>query len=1010
MKPRKSSKKRSKSPKPLCMVCKKPPKNPLYCEKCDRLICKSCINSLDKNDSACCIHTEGLHKSIPNHYQKPLNSMETKCEHCSETIVFADYEKHSATHKRKCMKCGGIFINNEESNHDCVTYLSQEIDTLKKSLQEFSRIFSHSTDTQNNILVICPKVRHQGLCKVCKKSLCGLCSKLCGKCNQPICETCFDLKNNICLLCSPNCKLCFESMKNSAICEDCNSKFCTNCVKFCQVCNKMVCLNCAKQCESCKNDHICSDCLKTECSECKKLCCLKCVTQACTQCSQSVCKSCSVKNPMQMCSECYIPCCSKCLHETSTDRIKYCHECWKAANMTCPKCEINCKKERIVKCEICQCTFCNLELYWKCESCNKITCEECGQILLTNSKYKYYCKGCITKCAKCKTTIVKEFSSECLLCKNLYCEDCATQVIMQCVSCKIPCCSECRKSCDTCSDSFCKKCQQTSLITCSKCQANVCLKGGKQCQACGISSCAKCVNILADKCRGCNKCGTACALCKVLICPLSIKQCIICHKPFGEQCCESIQINDSIKNKCMKNTYICGVCKPKKKLCGYCHKIGCFCSEKCKCNTICNKCGIECCPNCAEQCKKCRKSYCPSCKGGIKTQCINCKKEFLAHPGCIQSNAQVCGNCIVNFSKCSCGCYQKVNSLLRCQCGISLCQECQKAKCSNCGRGFCEKCWKSKPCEDCNLCHCSQCKELLISKDGKCINSKIGQICAICHKSGAINKCGITMCQNNLCAVCGNLYKCLSCSQIYCSEKCLNEAIKLEGCIRCKEKKCIKCLRKCSRCVNLTCLKCCKKCIECKKIFCSECKPKCSIYPCDGCQRDLCMECMGGCLVCSWKILDFQGSNVYFKIEGNNAQCKVCDMYKPPALRGNLEFCKGIHRFEIKYKFKQGGAQILKNQGFGIIPTQLYKSCGIVKRMIGIFMTGKTRKLLQENIPNISLEGSFILTVDKIKNQISFESGKLKLEGKLEQSLNYVPCFSFGNIGDYIEVKKIVLI
>eukprot|EP00826_Nyctotherus_ovalis_P030643 TRINITY_DN24465_c0_g1_i1.p2 TRINITY_DN24465_c0_g1~~TRINITY_DN24465_c0_g1_i1.p2 ORF type:complete len:238 (-),score=17.04 TRINITY_DN24465_c0_g1_i1:12-725(-) len=223
-----------------------------------------------------------------------------------------------------------------------------------------------------------------------------------------------------------------------------------------------------KRCEICGTFDTCKKCFTDHCANCDKATCKKCKSNPCLQCNKFFCQHCTSKFPFTACSECHKTFCFRCLEKASIDRIKYCQRCAKAVNASCPRCDVRCKKERLIKCAICSCIFCNLELYWKCECCEKTVCGKCGEILFYKGRYRYYCKGCLVPCnGKCNQNSPKDQLVPCVICKKKFCESC--NQCATCSTCNSLCCLECRKACRECKNAYCANCK-LSLIHICRCR------------------------------------------------------------------------------------------------------------------------------------------------------------------------------------------------------------------------------------------------------------------------------------------------------------------------------------------------------------------------------------------------------------------------------------------------------------------------------------------------------------------------------------------------------------
>jgi len=143
---------------------------------------------------------------------------------------------------------------------------------------------------------------------------------------------------------------------------------------------------------------------------------------------------------------------------------------------------------------------------------------------------------------------------------------------------------------------------------------------------------------------------------------------------------------------------------------------------------------------------------------------------------------------------------------------------------------------------------CTNCKEIIVST---------------CAKQ--CNNCG-----NYLCNRCARL--CLKCRNYHCGE-CMMSSI---NCNSCKESGCTNCLIQCISCETLVCILCVKR--------------------CKGCNQQYCVKCGVKCLYCTWTLMG-KGNEVVV----SNTQAYITNKFSdnPFIIRGNKEFNKGIHKFEV---------------------------------------------------------------------------------------------------------------
>ncbi len=1000
------------------------------CEDCGRLLCPDCLRTRLRDPvlgAKGCSHQKA-HKAPPS-VLKLLSSQSVCCEYCEASIIYSELQSHTATHFAECEKCKATYpIFPGSAPHDCIAFLAEEVTRLKRSQSE---CFGHFADCGNeDSTILCPKLlaAQQRRCAVCERQVCGICSRRCRLCSGLACETCFGAAQGTCHRCDPPCRSCQQPLNRphspGKKCKLCEGVCCLDCSATCWNCARTHCPACKGTCKFCSSP-ICKECGKYACASCKAPCCKKCAVQGCAQCSSTLCRDCAkAHKSLSSCVECGKVICDQCaVVGDKAMRIRYCSECKTKATAECPRCGTTCQKERLVRCETCSCAFCNLELYWRCEACEKTVCEDCGEILRTREgRYHYYCKGCIVQCEGCKQRGTAEDMPACAVCSRRFCSDC--HGCAECAGCKGLSCAECTQRCEECDDPYCKRCSVSALQKCSKCQLLFCKKELKQCAACGIVSCHKCLPALSQRCIGCNKCGVPCPVCKTLICPLSMHECIICHKLFGNQCSVEASVAERLRGGSSSGDppYICVYCKEWKRPCGRCGKIGCFCPEKCRCHTVCVGCKVDCCRDCSKLCRRCRKTYCLSCSEAVSETCSHCGNRYKTHQDCPTETRGVCDDCTLSLIQCECRRFTEPKRRLRCRCGKSLCPGCVALKCNNCGRAYCEECRRGGKCVDCGEQHCEKCQSLLLSGTD-CVDAREMLICRKCGISGSdgtVKRCAMNRCRAQVCRGCLSQAPGLVCvcGSVYCSESCAREARRY--CAGCKAQRCVRCRRNCVGCEREVCLACSKECSECRKVICWQCqqnkeKTTGEIVKCDGCGRELCRECKRVCSWCSWKLYEKDIREIRVE-NGNFAICCYDPTQEKAAagwiVRGNLEFLSGIHRFQVHIKYNAGDSDAhdskedrRKWQGFGVCPRAQLE----LKRIIGVFMNNKARHMVPGAVA-LQPQGRYVVTVDRLQNTVTIEGsgGKLSARGRLEAGVAYVPCFSFGYRGDVIEAKRMV--
>lgn len=224
--------------------------------------------------------------------------------------------------------------------------------------------------------------------------------------------------------------------------------------------------------------------------------------------------------------------------------------------------------------------------------------------------------------------------------------------------------------------------------------------------------------------------------------------------------------------------------------------------------------------------------------------------------------------------------------------------------------------------------------------------------CSLCQKiilKTCANSC--KECKRFVCLKCQN--KCKACRSTFCLKcKGLSEE-NYSNCTKCESDICKSCISFCSKCTNAVCTNCkysCSKCssifctnCECKKSYCSCCrKPLCKpcscicngcknyacpdscMKKCKGCEFSFCNNCSKECKNCNWELSADDVSEELVELSASNTVAKALDPCSDEGfvIRGDKEFTKGIHEFEILLNQVQRDCA---GYGIGICRAKEYK-------------------------------------------------------------------------------------
>jgi hypothetical protein len=214
-------------------------------------------------------------KRINDRYDKLVNNSIEKYEFTPEEY---DYKIQG---KKLLWLSRVIGEVNTMSNTFSVTYDYKKI----TKIGECNSCKSNFIDVDDiHVCSICGNTfcsKHILKCEKCNKEICKRDSWTCSICNKVYCK---DEKKIKCNECED--KFCEDCINKCSICDN---NFCKKHLEKCSVCKKLVCKKDSKKCPVCKKV-VCKNCL-TKCKGCKKAVCKDDFVK-CPNCGKTVCKDC----------------------------------------------------------------------------------------------------------------------------------------------------------------------------------------------------------------------------------------------------------------------------------------------------------------------------------------------------------------------------------------------------------------------------------------------------------------------------------------------------------------------------------------------------------------------------------------------------------------------------------------------------------------------------------------------------------------------------------------------
>jgi len=532
---------------------------------------------------------------------------------------------------------------------------------------------------------------------------------------------------------------------------------------------------------------------------------------------------------------------------------------------------LKCAKGTIKKCDVCHISQvkvnglclskCPRGFYRKGQNCIKCLkgCAHCvtGDACIDCKKpYLLFLNRCVKTCPKGWVSSGKR----CLKCVQNNCNKCLVNKRIHCV--------ECDKKSFIYNHTCYYKCPRETYPKngeCKKCGANCARCSSKRCLECDFP-----FNLKAGVCV--KKCGFGYVAVKGKCLPCSDVNCKICST---QDKCTKCKANFffNVNNKCVEN---CGAEYYKNLITQRCEgcSLGCEqCTDSKSCE-VCEK-GLllhlgECVGKCPggftevdKHCVRCEQDDCLKCVEGEPKHCLLCNKSFLSRQRCVKkcprgtfpSNGR-CDTCDKKCDKCT----SKTNCV---QCKREFVNNNGKCE-SNCTVGKIAINGKCVPCSDSNCAACSgtvsncvQCKKPYLLYDKQCRTH--------CPKGRYASK-------DHVCRKCTE--GCVQCQDKDSCDVCENGCYKFEGeCTKvcpprtfenCNTHTCQKCNEACEQCTDATSASCSKcnfgyflnenscvgpkncragtyadvverKCVRCELPFCQECA-----------SRNICKTCIRG--------------------------------------------------------------------------------------------------------------------------------------------------------------------
>ncbi|ELP87958.1 protein serine/threonine kinase, putative [Entamoeba invadens IP1] len=713
-----------------------------------------------------------------------------------------------------------------------------------------------------------------GTCTKCEDGY-TLLNSLCQKCTDLHCQTCdpshleicqkcesgYYLDNFMCYKCSENCLSC----TTLDTCEMCKENHIFNAEK-CVYCDPTCGGNCdltTSNCKSCLSGYVFTTPLSEKCESCSSF------DSNCLTCSPDFSRNCYICNsgfyPLisGKCTSCDVSCNSaKC---SQTNGI--CSEC--AALYT--------KKEsESVSCELCssydpncqscsktarKCETCNLGYYpattspFKCKECDISCSKKCSTttgyctscsdnyvLRLSDSITCELCSSFDTNCDRCAT----DFSRKCILCKEGYYINTATNRCVPCESSCLKCsktdgiCITCKstyvpfempqKTCQSCTDfdSKCSKCADNSTRICTECSTGYYPSPPThKCVTCH-STCSTDCDPMTGICKSCNSgyvftnpaslqciacrefddhcstCGTngqrKCITCNTGYYPLSSGTCKTC-----ETTCKANQCSNTTGNcnSCIDAYVITSPISPNCESCTTYDKNCLICSttsqRKCiECNTKyylntasdykCLSCSSSCgngCDKVTGICNGCATNYVP--KTTMDKECLLCSSFDSACVTCV-SNERKCSQCTTNY-------YPSPTNFMCTTCDATCNKNCNTTNgdCKGCLENYVFSTEDTKKCVSCTSIdsHCSKCSSTFERKCTTCMSGYYPDTNGVCTPCDSTCKtCDAT---NGVCIACND-------GRVFTSPKgktcelCNTVIANCESCSASYERTCIACV------------------------------------------------------------------------------------------------------------------------------------------------------------------------------------------------------------------------
>jgi hypothetical protein len=245
----------------------------------------------------------------------------------------------------------------------------------------------------------------------------------------------------------------------------------------------------------------------------------------------------------------------------------------------------------------------------QCVSCNMTTCADCAGDPICKYCDRFVCDGSdpgafVTECEICGEQVCDECAflnaARCSECDDIFCLECKD--VFFCKVCEEPLCDDCSVACDACDEVFCKDIthcarDETAVVTCTNCDRSWCddccedLSKAASCSSCDRFFCGDCKDLLR------------CKKCEEQMCSACAYSCGECHGTFCKDCAD----DDDFVHTCAS---CCGQwCKD--------------CKDVSTCTACCTCCEVALCDDCIEQCTGslvdsdgCLAYFCMSCARG----------------------------------------------------------------------------------------------------------------------------------------------------------------------------------------------------------------------------------------------------------------------------------------------------------------------------------------------------------------------------------------------------------